>query len=248
MKICFAMLAALALLGCSTLEHQQIAFEGLRQEVQGLSGHLRQVEQSMADMAREVREFEHSVDGRLGELDEALARPIEIPPPVCEFPPASPLDVVESVCESVVEQVVSGDTDKTVVGAVERIRITPPGIVVNARVDTGADSSSISATNLVYFERDGDDWVRFDLTTDDEIHRLEREVLRFVRVFQQSSVEGDRRPMVRLRVEFGDIQGDFEFNLSDRRHLRLPVILGRNLLMDLVIVDVAEEYLNPLQE
>ncbi|MDD2556992.1 MAG: RimK/LysX family protein [Desulfuromonas sp.] len=50
---------------------------------------------------------------------------------------------------------------KQVVGAVEKVFISPPGIILPARIDTGAATSSIDARKIVTFERNGDPWVRF---------------------------------------------------------------------------------------
>ena len=237
------------MLGCSTLEDQQLAFEALREDVQRVSSELGDVEESLSGVVRQVQRFEQAVDARFAGLDEELAKPIEFPTPVCEFPETPLEETTSQDCEVQVEQVVENGTDKLLVGSVERIRITPPGIEIRARIDTGASSSSLSATDLVYFERDGEDWVRFTLiAAEQETYVLEREVRRFVRVYQQSVREGDRRPVVLLRVELGNIRGNFDFNLSDRRHLKHPIILGRNLLMDLVVVDVSGEYLNPLSD
>lgn len=249
MKLCLAMLAALALAGCSTLEHQQRTLDALRQDVRQLSTELIRVEKSVSALNEQVRGFEQVVDARFERIGEELSKPVEFPTPVCEFPQVAVAATSSEACEATVERVIENGTDKLVVGSVERIRITPPGIEVDARIDTGADSSSISATDLEYFERDGEDWVRFKLTvSEEEIYVLEREVLRFVRVYQQSDIEGGRRPVVRLRVEIGSIRDRFEFNLSDRRHLKHPIILGRNLLMDLVVVDVSEKKLNSLAD
>ena len=121
--------------------------------------------------------------------------------------------------------------------------------MLTARIDTGANSNSLSAEDLVYFERDGDDWVRFNVRTDDgQVTTMEREVQRHVRVIQQSDPQGSRRPMVFLRVRLGNVLGNFEFNLTDRSHLRHPVILGREFLADLMLVDVGQEFLQPLPD
>jgi hypothetical protein len=132
-----------------------------------------------------------------------------------------------------------------VVGELERVWIEPPGVTLIARVDTGARSSSLHAENLVELERDGDDWVRFDLILDDEITTLERPVARYVRVYQQADPEGTRRPVIAMRLRLGDVQDTFEFTLADRSHLDFQMLLGRNFLSDMALVDVGKQFVQP---
>ncbi len=129
-----------------------------------------------------------------------------------------------------------------VVGEMERVWLEPPGTTLIARVDTGAHSSSLHAENLVEFERDGEDWVRFDLILDDEIKTLERRVVRYVRVYQQADPEGTRRPVVTMRLRIGDVHDSFEFTLADRSHLDFQLLLGRNFLTDMALVDVGKQF------
>jgi len=67
---------------------------------------------------------------------------------------------------------------KVVVGWVERVRIFPGNLVVTAKLDTGADNSSLHVADFQLFTRDGSQWVRFEAF--DEAGRtvsLERPVL-----------------------------------------------------------------------
>ncbi len=248
MKRCPIMPVVLVVAGCVTSDIEQPALQELRTEVRGLGANLGDVEQSLSEVSSQIRRLERELDARLDNMETELARPVEVPAPICEYPEPLPAVAVEAVCEVPEEAVVEPGTDKMVVGSVERIRITPPGIDIIARIDTGADSNSLSAKNLVFLERDSKDWVRFDLPIADATHTLERRVIRFVRVFQQSDIEGTRRPVVLIRVRLGRISRNFEFNLSDRTHLQHPVILGRNLLTDLIVVDVAQEFVQPLPD
>ena len=248
MKRWLAILPALAMAGCAALDRQQTTLDALRGELRDLAGDMDAVGQSTEDLADRLLAMEHAIDVRLDEIDVQLAKPISLPVPVCTMPELPAADAEAEPCVEPVEVVPAAIAAKMTVGAVETIRITPPGVSVPARVDTGADSNSLTATDLVYFERDGDDWVRFAVAVDSGAHTIERKVLRHVRVLQQSDVEGTRRPVVVLRVQIGELFGSFEFNLSDRTHLRHPVILGRDFLMDTMLVDVSRQFVQPLPE
>lgn len=152
-----------------------------------------------------------------------------------------------TVCEYHPPAVVTED-DKIVVGQVEQVWVDAPGFVMSARVDTGAHSSSLHAEDIVEFERDGADWVRFVVTNDDESIKIERPIEKYVRVYQQSDPEGTRRAVVNMRISLGNIQETFAFTLADRSHLEHGMILGRNFLTDLALVDVAREFVQPMPQ
>ncbi|MEM8768361.1 MAG: RimK/LysX family protein [Pseudomonadota bacterium] len=157
--------------------------------------------------------------------------------------PETPSDAAGS-CEDVTRVVVTDD--KMLVGELEYVWIDPPGVSAVARVDTGATSSSLNAVEIMSFERDGDDWVRFDmLLSDGETVTVERQIIRYARVIQQADPDGSRRPVVEMRVRLGDVEDTFEFTLADRSHLENGVILGRNFLADVTLVDVGQQFIQP---
>lgn len=113
-----------------------------------------------------------------------------------------------------------------------------------ARIDTGAESSSIDARELTRFERDGKKWVRFTIYAGEEqLKVLERPVVRWVRVFQSTDADGERRPVVQLAFRIGDIEDMADFTLTDRAHLDYSVLVGRNVLNDLMVVDVSQSFI-----
>ncbi len=135
-------------------------------------------------------------------------------------------------------------TDLIFLGEIEYVRLTPPDRAYDARIDTGATTSSMDARDIQTFERDGEDYVRFSVPATDyaEEAELELPVVRFVRIVQSSEEEGERRPVVELQLELGPVERMFEFTLTDREHLSYPVLIGRNALRDLFVVDVGEQY------
>jgi len=141
------------------------------------------------------------------------------------------------------------DVKKLVVGSVERVKIYPSNLIMNARIDTGAETSSINANNITEFERDGKKWVRFTLFDEktNTPYPMERRVVRRVRILQSSLEEGyERRVVVKLKITIGDREELSEFTLTSREHMQYPILIGRNVLQDLIVVDVSDEYMAPL--
>ena len=54
--------------------------------------------------------------------------------------------------------------------------------------------------------------------------------------------ESQRRPVVRMRVVLADIDELINFTLENRSRFKHQVLIGRNLLQDLAIVDVSKKY------
>ena len=133
---------------------------------------------------------------------------------------------------------------KEIIGAIEWLYMDPPGRHFRARVDSGAETSSLSASDLTEFERDGDDWVRFTFQHDsaDEPVRFELPIKRTVLIRQVSSDTPMRRFVVELDIRLGQQLQTTEFTLTDRSNMTYPVLLGRAFLMDLYVVDVSRSF------
>ncbi|MGM0915300.1 MAG: ATP-dependent zinc protease [Pseudomonadota bacterium] len=147
-----------------------------------------------------------------------------------------------------------GLANKTVLGSSEWIGLPDVGTYLKARIDSGANTSSLSAREITRFERDGEDWIRFKLgLTDDDVvvdavrdEWIEAPIERRVRIIQATGEES--RPVVTLMMTLGAIREPVEFTLSDRTHLDYPALLGRRFLLDIAVVDVAERYLHERPE
>jgi hypothetical protein len=112
-----------------------------------------------------------------------------------------------------------------------------------ARVDTGATTSSVSAQDIVQFERDGNDWVKFKLNMGDTLsNEIALPIQRWVKIRQANSEETDKRPVVVAWVQVGDLKEKTEFTLSDRAHMKFSILLGRSFFKDVAIVDVSKTF------
>ncbi|MGV6806397.1 MAG: ATP-dependent zinc protease family protein [bacterium] len=129
-----------------------------------------------------------------------------------------------------------------IVGAVEKVHVDPADIVLNARIDTGAKSSSIDAQNITRFEREGERWVRFDVTTaSGELVKMELPVERRVRINQPEG-EVQRRYVVKMWLRLGTVREEVDVTLADRSELNFQLLVGRNFLLDTAVVDVSKKY------
>ncbi|GAB5450423.1 MAG: ATP-dependent zinc protease [Halioglobus sp.] len=141
----------------------------------------------------------------------------------------------------------AGKEDKLIVGAKERVWLPNLGLTLPARVDTGAETASLDARNITPFERNGKRWVRFEILHPEtkEHVEVERKLERTVSIIQSNSPEPERRPVVKLRVTLGHVNQTAEFTLSNRSHLDYQILVGRNILQDVMIVDVSKRNIAP---
>ncbi len=63
------------------------------------------------------------------------------------------------------------------------------------------------------------------------------EPIRTMKVKNPSLKEYVRRPVVKVRIRLKGRVFDTEANLQDRKHMKFPVIIGRNLLVGRFMVD-----------
>ncbi len=128
---------------------------------------------------------------------------------------------------------------RCVIGEVEPVTIRAAGITLPARIDTGAQTSSLGAADITPYERDGEKWVRFTIASSDpgEAKVIEKPISRMVKIKRHGG-DSLSRYTVNLRVALGKMEKIREFTLTDRSSFKYPVIIGRNFLDGTFVVDV----------
>ncbi|WP_445383325.1 30S ribosomal protein S6--L-glutamate ligase [Robiginitalea sp. IMCC43444] len=114
---------------------------------------------------------------------------------------------------------------------------------IKARVDSGAKTSSIQATNFKVFMKHAEEWVRF------EVHPLQdnRSIAltceaRMVdrRTVKSSSGISEERFVIRTPVKLGAEKFEIELTLANRDTMEYRMLLGREALTDRYLVNPAE--------
>lgn len=130
--------------------------------------------------------------------------------------------------------------DKRVLGLIETVRIDPEGVLLDAKLDTGARTTSLDAQGISIVERDGKRWVSFEFHDGrKQVVRFERPLLRFSDLRTAPDVT-EHRPVISMTICMDGISRETDVNLVDRGKLRYRMLIGRNFLIGAgVLVDSA---------
>ncbi len=137
--------------------------------------------------------------------------------------------------------------DTLTLGWLERVRLQPWDFIVKAKLDTGAKSAALHATDIKRFDKEGKPWVRFKLALDhrdpkSESFVVERPLARDVKIKLRGTKKNDTRPSVKLEFCFGGERFEALFTLVNRSKFNYPMLLGRRFLAELAVVDPAAKY------
>lgn len=113
---------------------------------------------------------------------------------------------------------------------------------VPAKVDTGADSSSVWVSNI---RVDKKGFLRFNLFDESSPHFTGKTLKRLdykVAVVRSTTGHEQLRYRTTLSVRIGGKRVRALFNLSDRSKNQFPVLIGRRTLTNKFIVDVAQSH------
>ncbi|WP_417566638.1 ATP-dependent zinc protease [Marinobacter sp.] len=144
-----------------------------------------------------------------------------------------------------------------VLGFVEWVVMKDTALRLKSRLDTGAKTSSLHAVNVEPFEKDGEEWVSFqiplgdheDQPTEGEIEHesiileFERPVERTV-LIKRKGAPSQRRYVVRMEFCIGGSIHETQFSLADRGRFSYPVLLGRRFMRDdHILVDSTDSFM-----
>jgi hypothetical protein len=115
---------------------------------------------------------------------------------------------------------------------------------IPAKIDTGARTSSLHATILDEYRRDGRTFVRF--AVDFPQHQV-RQVCEAVHVdwrgITSSNGTSQRRRIIKTPLRIGGLTFRAEISLADRSDMRFPMLIGRSSLRRRFVVDSGHSWL-----
>lgn len=136
-------------------------------------------------------------------------------------------------------------SDKKIIGAKESISILDLELFdLDAKIDTGADSSSLHCDDIFI---DENNHVHFTLL--DKVHPSyhgKRLVMPIYKMKEVKSSNGhvQNRASIKVSVEFFGKRYKTVISLTNRSDMKFPMLIGRRFLKNRFLVDVSQEYLS----
>jgi len=143
------------------------------------------------------------------------------------------------------------DEKKLLLGELELVYIDEFAHIFTAHIDPAIDSSMLKVDNIGLFERDGDEWVRFNLflKSDDQSESktdktFEVKVQRMIRI--KSRTNGNqpvRYPVIRVHLNVGKHQGVTDVYLMMKNKRKHTLVLGRKFIKDIAVIDISQTFI-----
>lgn len=137
--------------------------------------------------------------------------------------------------------------DLKIIGRLETIDFPEWDLIgIDAKIDTGAYTSSLHCHHIKSYKKDGVDYVRFNLL--DPSHETYNDKLFELPVHRKKTVKSsngstEERFVVETKVRLFDKLLTAELSLTDRSEMRYPILVGRKLINGRFLVDVSKKYL-----
>lgn len=129
--------------------------------------------------------------------------------------------------------------EKIIIGGIERIKLVDVSRnKVNARIDTGAKSSTVHCDRFWVEKRHGKEVLFASVLNKN--HLMSFHHFKIKRIKSSNGIS-EKRYIVILKFELGKHEYETDFTLSSRKKMKHPVLLGRKFLRGYFIVDVARK-------
>lgn len=140
-------------------------------------------------------------------------------------------------------------TNSKIIGRIELVDLPEWDFYeLEAKIDTGAYTSSLHCHDIEPFEKEGEKWIRFYLLDPDHEAYTKKKIempLYDQREVKSSNGETDLRYFVQTKIHFYDKEYTIEFSLANRSAMKYPLLIGRKFLKKgPFIVDITQKNLS----
>lgn len=124
-------------------------------------------------------------------------------------------------------------------GYVEKATLPDNNLILSAKLDTGAKSASLNATDITPIDVNGVPYLRYTVPTKTGNFTFESKYIGKVKIKVRAnetaagtpSVAPIKRPVVLLKIRLGDKERLLPVNLTNRKRFLYPLLLGRDAII-----------------
>lgn len=137
---------------------------------------------------------------------------------------------------------------KPVVGRIEKIDFPKLSLFsLDAKIDTGAYTSSLHCHKISLFKKNTADWVTFFVL--DPGHPEYKNIEHSCPVYRIKNVRSsngqvEQRVIIRQRAVFAGKTSMIQLSLTNRAEMKYPVLIGRRYISGKYLVDVSNKFLH----
>jgi len=113
---------------------------------------------------------------------------------------------------------------------------------LKAKIDTGARSSAIHATNIQIYQKGKNERVKFQIFQSKSFLNMDTKLLSYKKI-KNSFGDTEIRPVIYLKIKIGTEVWVTKITLAQRSGLTYPMLIGRNTLNKKHIVHSHRSYL-----
>ena len=135
---------------------------------------------------------------------------------------------------------VMATNEAQIYGYVEKVSFPEKNLTLSAKLDTGAKSASLNATQITEITKNGIPYLRFIVPTKNGAYQFEAEYKGRVKIKVREGEHGSeilahapiKRPVVLLSIQLGDKVRTIKVNLTNRKRFLYPILLGRDAIIE----------------
>ena len=113
---------------------------------------------------------------------------------------------------------------------------------LKAKIDTGARTSAIHATNIQIYQKNCCEMVKFQIYQSQSFLDIDTELISYKKI-KSSFGQTETRPTVHMKIQIGAEIWLTEITLAQRAKLTYPMLIGRNTLNKRHIIHSHRSYL-----
>jgi hypothetical protein len=136
---------------------------------------------------------------------------------------------------------------KTIIGRREKVDLPDFNLhQIEAKMDTGAYTSALHCQKVKVWNRNGEQFVTFQLLDVAHPH-FKNQTFEFpvhkTKKIKSSNGITQMRYIISTRMRIGEFELNVEFSLADRSRMEYPILIGRKALRGKFIVDVSKKHI-----